>query len=131
VIVVDASALVAGLVVSGETGTALRARLRDDQAHAPHLVDIEVMSALRRLVLTGDLPRERAERAVDRLRRWPVRRHPHRALLGRIHELRDTVTAYDAAYVALAEIIGATLVTCDGRLARSHGHRAAVEHHPV
>jgi predicted nucleic acid-binding protein len=131
VIVLDASALVAALVVTGEDGTALRARLVGDDAHAPHLVDVEVMSATRRLVRARELAPAQADRVVDGLRRWPLQRHPHGPLLGRMHQLRDSVSTYDAVYIALAEIVGATLITCDGRLARAHGHRAVVEHHAV
>lgn len=130
-IVLDASALVAALVLAGEEGTALRARLVGEDAHAPHLVDVEVLSATRRLVRAGELVPTQADRVVDGLRRWPLHRHPHGPLLGRVHELRDSVSTYDAVYIALAEIAGATLVTCDGRLARAHGHRAVVEHHAL
>ena len=130
-IVVDASAMVATLVGGGTGATALRERQRGEDAHAPHLLDIEVMSAIRRLLAAGDLTPEPAERAVARLRAWPLRRHPHTALLGRVHDLRTSVSSYDAAYLALAEVVGAPLLTCDGRLARSHGHRATVELYPL
>lgn len=65
------------------------------------------------------------------LRALPLRRHEHGPLLRRAHEQRDSLSSYDAACVALAEIVGAPLVTCDGRLARGPGHRATIEHHPL
>jgi predicted nucleic acid-binding protein len=131
VIVVDASAMVAALVVEGDRASALRDRLRGERLQAPHLLDIEVLSALRRLSRASELAPDSADRAVALLRRWPLRRHPHSRLLSRVHQLRDSVTSYDATYLALAEAIGAPLVTCDGPLARAHGHTATIEHHPI
>jgi predicted nucleic acid-binding protein len=131
VIVVDASAMVAVLVVEGDRASALRDRLRGERLQVPHLIDIEVLSALRRLIRASELAADAADRAVVRLRRWPLRRHPHSRLLARVHQMRESVTSYDAAYVALAEAIGAPLVTCDGSLARAHGHGATIEHHPI
>ncbi|MGH9110936.1 MAG: type II toxin-antitoxin system VapC family toxin [Acidimicrobiales bacterium] len=130
-IVADASALVAALTTSGAPATELRRRLRGDEVHAPHLVDVEAASAIRRLIAAGEIDAAGAATIVERLRRWPMRRHVHLALLPRIHALRDSVSSYDAAYVALAEALRVPLVTCDGRLARSHGHRAAIEHHAL
>ena len=127
-IVVDASALAAALVVSGERASRLRDRLRGDEAHVPHLVDVEVLSVVRRLVLAGELRPGEGDRAIDRLRRWPLRRHAHGPLLRRAQQLRNPLSSYDATYVALSEIVAAPLVTCDGRLARSHGHGATIEH---
>jgi predicted nucleic acid-binding protein len=131
VIVVDASAMVAALVVEGDHASALRDRLRGERLQAPHLIDIEVLSALRRLIRASELAADSADRAVVRLRRWPLRRHPHSQLLSRVHQLRESVTSYDATYLALAEAIEAPLVTCDGPLARAHGHGATIEHHPI
>jgi predicted nucleic acid-binding protein len=131
VIVVDASAMVATLVAAGEPASALRRRQRGEDAHAPHLLDVEVLSAIRRLLAAGALDADAAGRAITRLRAWPLRRHAHTRLLGRIHQMRGAVTSYDATYLALAETIGAPLLTCDGRLARSNGHHAVVEHHEI
>ena len=130
-IVVDASTVVAALVVNGEGASVLRDRLRDERLQAPHLIDVEVLSALRRMIRVQELSAAAGDRAVDRLRRWPLRRHPHTRLLARAHELRTAVTSYDAVYVALAEVIGVPLITCDGPLARSHGHHATIEHHAL
>ncbi len=97
--------------------------------HVPHLFEIEVLSALRRHSLTGALPATRARLALDRLREIRLIRYPHTPLLGRIWELRDNLTAYDAAYVALAEALDAPLVTLDERLAQASNNRATIELH--
>jgi predicted nucleic acid-binding protein len=128
VIVVDASAL-AEFLLQTPLGAKVEARLfrDDDELHAPHLLDVEVTQALRRLVRTGEVPAGRAEEAVADLLDIDVHRHAHVDLLGRAWELRDNLTAYDAMYVALAEAIAAPLVTCDGRLGLAPGHAAQVE----
>jgi len=131
VIVVDASALAAALTVRGDAATTLRRRLGEEDVHAPHLLDVEVVSAIRRLLAAQELDAWRGDAAVKRLRRWPLNRHSHVPLLARVHALGDTLTSYDATYIALAEALAAPLVTCDGRLARSPGHRASIEHHPL
>lgn len=82
---------------------------------------------LRRYEAHGPLSPERAAEAVADLAQLDLRRHPHDALSARIWELRASVTAYDAAYLALAEALRAPLLTTDGRLATAHGHRATVE----
>lgn len=102
----------------------LRAR---ESLHAPHLIDVEFAQVLRRLTLAGEFPEAVAGRALAGLSDLPLLRHEHTALLGRIWQLRSAVTAYDAAYLALAEALDAPLVTCDGKLSRAHGHRARVE----
>lgn len=130
-IVVDASALAAALTVRGDAAARLRRRLGEEDIHAPHLLDVEVVSAIRRLLAAQELDAWRGDAAVKRLRRWPLNRHSHVPLLARVHALRDALTSYDATYIALAEALAAPLVTCDGRLARSPGHRASIEHHPL
>lgn len=85
--------------------------------HAPHLVDVEIAQVLRRFVLAGTIDAKRGQEAVSDMAVFPVRRHAHDILLPRIWALRANFSAYDAAYVALAEALGATLVTCDKRLA--------------
>ena len=95
--------------------------------HAPHLLDVEAAHVVRRYALTGDLSPVRAAHALDLLAAMALVRHPHTAMLPRIWTLRENLTAYDAAYIALAEGLGAMLVTRDARLAKARGHRARVE----
>jgi predicted nucleic acid-binding protein len=127
-IVADASALI-DLLLESEVRTRLEQRLLsgEESLHTPHVVDLEVAHTLRRLVLTGVLSSERAEVALADMADLQLNRYPHVELVPRVWELRDTLTAYDAAYVALAEALEATLVTRDARLARSSGHQARVE----
>lgn len=95
--------------------------------HAPQLLDIEVTQVLRRLVRQKEITVARAEQALQDLADLLIERHEHQALVQRIWQLRDSLSAYDGAYVALAEAIAAPLLTCDGKLAGSHGHRATIE----
>lgn len=95
--------------------------------HVPHLFEIEVLQVLRRHNLGGVLTPERAKVALSRLRATRLMRYPHAPFWERIWELRENLTAYDAAYVSLAETLDAPLVTTDARLARASGHRATVE----
>ena len=127
-IVADASALI-DLLLESEVRTRLEQRLLsgEESLHTPHVVDLEVAHTLRRLVLTGVLSSERAEVALADMANLQLNRYPHVELVPRVWELRDTLTAYDAAYVALAEALEATLVTRDARLARSSGHQARIE----
>jgi predicted nucleic acid-binding protein len=127
VIVVDCAALVD--VLTGVDGSGdLRNRLMDEDLHAPSLVDYEVVSALRGMVRRGALDAARAASVLADFDDLPVERWPAPAeLRGRAWQLRDTVSAYDAAYVALAEALDCPLVTRDARLARSSGHSAVIE----
>ena len=95
--------------------------------HAPHLLDLEVAQVLRRYVMRGELTDSRGRDALDVMAVFPIARYSHEPLLGRIWQLRETLTAYDAAYLALAEALGVTLLTRDQRLARARGIRARVE----
>jgi len=95
--------------------------------HAPHLLDLEVLHVLRRFERRGILHPSRAAEAVEDLLDLPLTRYPHDTLAFRIWELRGALTAYDAAYVALAEALGAPLLTRDAALASARGHRARVE----
>lgn len=95
--------------------------------HAPHLLDVEVAQVLRRLVTGNLVSAARADAALDDLADLALIRYPHDWLLHRVWELRHDLTAYDATYVALAEALGAPLVTCDARLAGAPGHHARVE----
>lgn len=127
--VLDASAVVE-LLLGSTRGEAVIEAIRDRGAearlHAPDLLDVEVAQVVRRLVLQGSVLEARGAGAIELLGRLPVTRHPARILLPRIWALRSTLTAYDAAYVSLAETLGAPLLTCDERLARAHGHGAHV-----
>jgi predicted nucleic acid-binding protein len=121
-IVLDASAALVGLAHDG----AARAAMGIESLNAPHLIDAEIANGLRRQVGRGAIP---ATQARTRIAVWAglgIARHPMTDLLGRMWELRDNVSAYDAAYVALAEKLGCTLVTADRRLSRAAGVRCSV-----
>ncbi len=127
-IVVDASALLEVLLVT-EAGPRVQKRLfrRGETLHAPHLIDLEIAQVLRRYCAAGGLDPARGAEALEDLAGLPLVRYPHDVLLPRIWDLRRTITAYDAAYVALAEALDAPLVTRDARLAASTSHSATVE----
>lgn len=126
-LVVDASVLVTALVDDDADGDDGRARLRGEDLAAPELIDLEVMSALRRAVSSSTVPPRRAALAIDDLIAMPLLRAPHLRLLSRCWELRENLTPYDAAYVALAEALGAPLLTADARMASAPGIRCEVE----
>jgi predicted nucleic acid-binding protein len=127
-IVLDSSAIVDWLL---QTTAGLRIHLRvasrNASLHAPHLLDIEVAHVMRRLVRQGTLPARRADDALVVLRDFRITRYPHITFLPRIWQYRHTLTAYDAAYIVLAEALDATLLTRDARLATAHGHSASIE----
>jgi predicted nucleic acid-binding protein len=127
-IVVDASALLEFLLQTS-LGARVEARLfrDDDELHAPQLLDVETVQALRRLVRTGEVSSGRAEEAIADLTDFDLHRHSHLDLLGRAWKLRDNISAYGAMYVALAEAIDAPIVTCDRPLAKAPRHRARIE----
>ena len=127
-IVVDASVIL-DLILAQSAAEAIGRRLfaPSETLHAPELLDLEVLQVLRRHWRAGSLSASRGEIAVADLDDLPVIRHPHGELVERIWQLRADVTAYDAAYLALAEALDAPLVTQDARLARAAGHTARVE----
>jgi predicted nucleic acid-binding protein len=128
VIVLDASAAVDWLV---QTAAAQRIESRifsrNQSLHAPELLDLEVAQVLRRLAREGAVSASRAEQAIQDLLDLRITRYPHSLLLPRIWQLRHNLSAYDAAYVVLAEQLGATLLTRDARLASAAGHAATIE----
>ena len=127
-IVLDASAAIEWLL---QTSTGLRVGRRifatNESLHAPHLLDVEITQALRRLVAMHGLTLPRASQVVQDLSDARIHRYAHTSFLGRIWSLRANLTAYDGVYIALAEALGAPLVTCDARLGHAPGHRARVE----
>ena len=128
-IVIDASALVELLVGGTPRGSKLAARIRgpSETLHAPHLIDLEVTSVLRGLAAKRKLSPALAARAIVDLVALDLARYPHDTLVPRIWQLRGNLTAYDAAYVALAESLGAPLLTCDRQLAAAPGNGARIE----
>ncbi|HKY20149.1 MAG TPA: type II toxin-antitoxin system VapC family toxin [Vicinamibacterales bacterium] len=127
-IVLDASAAIEWLLQTA-TGGRVEARLfsRRVTLHAPHLLDLEIAQVLRRYVSSGIVTASRGRQALEDLLDLPLARYPHELLLERIWELRNNLTAYDAAYLALAEVLDAPLITCDGKMAAASGHHAVVE----
>ena len=127
-IVLDASAAVDWLLQTS-AGQSIEKRIysRNETLHAPHLLDLEVTQVLRRLALQGVVSVRRADEAVRDLLDLRITRYPHVVLLPRIWQLRQNLSAYDAAYIVLAEKLGAALVTRDRRVASSSGHAAAIE----
>jgi predicted nucleic acid-binding protein len=128
VIVVDASA-VAEVVLRRPSAAAVEHRIHDMQEslHAPCLIDVEVANVVRRYAARGEAVDARGPQALEDLVEFPMHRHPHLPLLSRVWELRHNLSAYDATYVALAELLDAPLITLDRRLAASSGHRARIE----
>lgn len=127
-IVLDASAAIDWLLQTA-AGQRIEQRIysQNESLHAPHLLDLEVGQVLRRLVREGAVSANRADQAIEDLLDLRITRYPHFVLLPRIWQLRHNLSAYDAAYVALAEKLSARLFTRDGRLATASGHAAAVE----
>jgi predicted nucleic acid-binding protein len=126
-IVVDASVLIEALLQGPGSPAASRLQSETGALAAPHLIDLEVMQVLRRTTAAGFVSRRRADEAVTDFLAFNIRRYSHRLLAPRIWALRDNLSAYDGAYVALAGLLDATLVTRDGRLSSAPGHGARVE----
>jgi predicted nucleic acid-binding protein len=122
VIVVDASAALSALLHNGPA----RRALADEQMHVPHLIDPEVANGLRRRVAAGQMHADAAWTAVHVWQQLGMTRYPMFASLERVWELRENVSAYDASYIALAELLDCDLLTADARLARAPGTRCAI-----
>ena len=127
-IVLDASAVLEVLLAT-PVGGMIEERIfsGEETLHAPHLLDLEVAQVLRRYNASGEMDGERGRIALQDLSDLPIHRYPHEVLLPRIWELRHNDTAYDAAYLALAEALPAPLLTRDARLASVPGHAVSVE----
>ena len=126
-IVLDASAAVE-LLGGTAAGRKILDRIRGEHLlHAPHLLDLEVLSAFRGQLLRGSLDAERAGLALALFRNLRILRHPHHPYFNRIWDLRSRFTAYDACYLALTEALGATLLTRDNALRPARLRRGAVE----
>ncbi len=127
-IVLDASAAVDWLLQT-VVGQRIEDRIysRGESLHAPHLLDLEVAQVLRRLARELAVPPRRADQAIEDLLSLRVTRYPHFVFLPHIWRLRHNFSAYDAAYLALAEKLGATLITRDARLASASGRAVSIE----
>jgi len=128
VIVLDASAAIDWLLQTS-VGQRIEQRIYSirESLHAPHILELEVTQVLGRLVREGKIPASRAKEAIQDLLDLPITRYPHFVLVPRIWQLRHNFSAYDAAYVVLAEKLGARLLTRDARLATARGHAAYIE----
>ena len=128
-IVIDASALLDVLLRLSPAGNIVEERVFEvnQTVHVPHLLDLEVTQVLRKRALNGLMAVPRCLRALDDLTNLRLLRYPHDFLLSRVWELRNNVSAYDAIYVALAEYLGAPLLTRDRRMANASGHHAQIE----
>jgi predicted nucleic acid-binding protein len=128
VIVLDASAAIE-LLLASRVGRDLAQRIADPRVsmHAPHLLAVEVAQVARRLAATGVLTQARAAQVIDDLGALGIAHYEHEPLLSRMWALRENLTAYDAAYVSLAEVLEAPLLTLDSKLANAPGHHAQVE----
>ena len=126
--VIDASALIE-LLLHTPAGQTVAQRIADPAVglHVPHLADVEVVQVLRRYTIDGELTAATAAVALDDLRALDLQRHAHEPLLDRVWALRRNLSAYDAVYLALAEILDVKLLTCDGRLSRAPGVAHRVE----
>lgn len=127
-IVVDASAILELLLRTPASPPIERRLFESNQSlHAPHLLDVEVAQVVRRYVTAGEADARRGGEALKDLSDLALTRYPHDFLLPRIWELRSNLSAYDAVYIALAEVLDAPLITRDQKLAKAPGHRARIE----
>lgn len=127
ILVVDASAMVDALIGTLDGATdALMVEIERNDIVAPHLIDLEVLNVLRRLESRKALSEDEADRARDAFGRMNIMRYATHGLANRIWKLRHNLTCYDAAYVALAEVLDAPLLTCDAEMAKAGGHEAVI-----
>lgn len=124
-IVLDAS-IVVEILINGAMADSIRNELarRDESFIVPHLIDVEVVSAVRKLAVGQRIDAHRSGQFLEGLAALPAERYAHTPLIRRVWELRHNFTAYDAMYIALAEETDSVLYTCDEKLRR--GHRARV-----
>jgi predicted nucleic acid-binding protein len=127
VLVLDTSAVLEALVAVDPPPGLIERLVDDGDLHGPHLIDTEILHVLRRMTISGELSNERAEDARSDFAELAIVRYPHEPLNDRVWELRHNVTAYDATFVALAEMLAVPLITCDARLASASGSRARIE----
>lgn len=130
-IVVDTSAVLEALAGTDPDPRLAQRLARAGSLHAPHLIDVEVLHALRGLVRGAKLTLDRATDTRHDFANLPLVRYPVQGIADRVWALRDAATCYDACYLALAEVLGCPVVTTDGRLARSTGHSATIELYPA
>ncbi|HME03795.1 MAG TPA: type II toxin-antitoxin system VapC family toxin [Solirubrobacteraceae bacterium] len=126
-LVVDTSAVLEALAALDPAPGLIERLAEDGDLHGPHLIDTEVLHALRRMGIRGEISDERAADARSDFAEMALVRYPHKALSDRVWELRHNLTAYDATFVALAEVLAAPLITCDARLASTPNHGATIE----
>jgi predicted nucleic acid-binding protein len=126
-LVVDTSAVLQALVALDVSSGLIGRLAADGDLHGPHLIDTEVLHVLRRMRRSGEISVERADDARTDFAELALVRYPHQPLSDRVWELRHNLSAYDATFVALAEVLEVPLVTCDARLASASGHRAQIE----
>ena len=127
VLVVDTSAVLEALAADEPPSQLVERLAEDGDLHAPHLIDTEMLHALRRMRIAGTISEERAIDTRNDFASLLLVRYAHQPLSERIWQLRENLTAYDATFVALAELLSATLLTCDARLAAAPGHDAKIE----
>lgn len=127
VLVVDASCLFEVVAGTARAEPVRRRMALDADQAAPHVIDVEVFSVVRREYRLGRLDQTAADQAIEDLETWPGERFGHRLLLARAWELRDSVRGWDAMYVALAEALDATLITTDARLGAAQGPSCPIE----
>jgi predicted nucleic acid-binding protein len=126
-LVVDTSAVLEALAARDPAPRLIERLAADGDLHAPHLIDTELLHALRGMGIRREISDERAADALSDFAELALVRYPHQPLNDRVWELRHNLTAYDATFVALAEVLAAPLITCDARLASAPGHKAQIE----